>query len=152
MEKTRKAKAYKESFVILSYVPKEDLLKIPKTVLEKISNNMDKNYDYKIKPGKDFDDAEMLPETKALLALIFRNYWANEEQKELIERKRRLDSESLEAEKRKKYNPDNIFKNRTNSLNKFSNVENECMAMVEIKEKNILQKIFDKIKKLFRRR
>lgn len=152
MEKTRKAKAYKESFVILSYVPKEDLLKIPKTVLEKISNNMDRDYDYNINPGKDFDDAEMLPETKALLALIFRNYWANEEQKELIERKRRLDSEILEAEKRKKYNSDIIFKNGTNSLNKFSNVENECIAMVEVKKKNVLQKMFHKIKKLFVRR
>ena len=35
MEDSIKAKAYKEAFVILSYVPREDLLKIPKGVLEK---------------------------------------------------------------------------------------------------------------------
>ena len=54
----------------------------------------------------------------------------------------------LEYEKllKEKFNPDNLFKNRTKAV-EDSNVEK--LSMIEYKEKNFLQKIFDKIKRLF---
>ena len=51
----------------------------------------------------------------------------------------------LEYEKllKEKFNPDNLFKNRTKAV-EDSSVEK--LSMIEYKEKNFLQKIFDKIK------
>ena len=57
----------------------------------------------------------------------------------------------IEELKREKYNPDNIFKNKKNySENIEDNISTET-AIVEYKEKNFIQKLFDKIKNLFRR-
>ena len=50
--------------------------------------------------------------TKAILANIFRDYWATPYQKERIEAKEKYDLEKIEQEKREKYSTDNIFKNR----------------------------------------
>lgn len=147
MEDSIKAKAYKEAFVILSYVPREDLLKIPKVVLEKISNNMDKNYQYDLKLDREIEEEEMLPETKSLLALIFKNYWATEEQRKLIEQRRIVDNEILEQKKRNIYNPDNLFTKKTNSSNNLLNTNS--IVVLDITKKTFLQKIFEKIRKLF---
>ena len=50
------------------------------------------------------------------------------------------------------FNPDNIFKNRQNISSDFNNTDTEFTAMIEFKEKNFLQKIFDKIKNLFNKK
>ena len=49
---------------------------------------MDKNYQYDLKLDREFEEEEMLPETKSLLSLIFKNYLATEEQRKLIEQRR----------------------------------------------------------------
>ena len=73
-----------------------------------------------------------------------------EERKEYIQ-KSQLFANQIEELKREKYNPDNIFKNKKNySENIEDNISTET-AIVEYKEKNFIQKLFDKIKNLFRR-
>ena len=58
----------------------------------------------------------------------------------------------IEELKREKYNPDNIFKTRRIiQKNIEDNISTET-AIVEYKEKNFIQKLFDKIKHLFRRK
>ena len=57
----------------------------------------------------------------------------------------------MEELKREKYNTDNIFKNKKNySENIENNISTET-AIVEYKEKNFIQKLFDKIKHLLGR-
>ena len=56
-----------------------------------------------------------------------------------------------ELEKQRKYNPDNLFKNRKQELTTESQPFTNDVAMVEYKEKNFLKKIFDKIKHLFKK-
>lgn len=137
------AKAYREVVTILSYVPEEDLQKIPKEKIDFYINNMDKNYEYKIDEDKEFEEQEMSEITKAVLANIFRDYWATPYQKERIEAKEKYDLEKLEEEKREKYNPDNIFKNRQHvEINTNSNLP------IEVKKENFFKKLINFIKRI----
>ena len=104
--------AYTEVLEVLRYVPKEDVDKIPKEKIEFYKNNMDNNYNFKIDTSKSFEEQELSEKAKIVLAIIFRDYWATQEQREKILKKEKYDLEQLELEKRRKYNPDNIFKTK----------------------------------------
>lgn len=78
-------KAYKEVYEILKNISKEDLEKIPENVLKTIAEKKDDNYNFEFLG--DIDNQDLLKETRALLATIYKNYWANTEEKRLIEEK-----------------------------------------------------------------
>lgn len=105
-------KAYKEVIELLKYFPKESVKKIPKEELELYLKNMDRTYDYQVDITKSFDEQKMSKKTKAIFANIFRDYWATDYQRERILAKENYDKQKEEEEKRNKYNPDDIFKNR----------------------------------------
>ena len=106
------SKAYKEVIEILNYVPQESVNKIPQTMIDTFKAKMDVNYDFKVDINKSFEEQVLLDETKAILANIFRDYWATDYQRERILAKENYDKQKREEERRKKYNPDDIFKNR----------------------------------------
>ena len=66
--------------------------------------------------------------TKILIAYLYQTYWATEEEKEWIKRQEYAEFIKLEEEKRKRYNPDDLFK----TTNKTA--ENR---LVIVKPKNI---------------
>ena len=138
------AMAYKEVVEILKYVPDEDVKKIPKEKLEFYKNNMDNEYDYKLDMTKEFEKQEMSDITKAILANIFRDYWATPYQKERIEAKEKYDLEKLEEEKKEKYNPDDIFKKHKEE----KAIENTNLP-IEVKKETFFKKLISFIKRLF---
>jgi len=138
--------AYTEVVEILKYVPDEDVQKIPEEKLVFYKNNMDNEYTYKLDMTKEFEEQEMSEITKAILANIFRDYWATPYQKEKIEAKEKYDLEKLEEEKREKYNPDNIFKNKQEE----TLVKNSNLPVVMQKE-TFFKKLISFIKGLFNR-
>ena len=109
-------KAYKEVMKILNFVPKESVEKIPRTMIDTFEAKMDKDYDFKVDINKSFEEQNLLEETKAIFANIFRDYWATPYQKERIKAKEKYDRQKIEYEKKKKYNTDDIFKNKELSL------------------------------------
>lgn len=140
------AMAYKEVIEILKYVPDEDVAKIPEEKLNFYKENMDIDYDYKIDEEKEFEEQEMSDITKAVLANIFRDYWATPYQRERILAKEKYDLEKLEEEKREKYNPDDIFKNR----NKENTIEQNNNLPIEMKKEKFFKKIISFFKKVFK--
>ena len=136
------AMAYKEVIEILKYVPEEDFNKIPDEKINFYKKHMDKEYDYKLDMTKEFEEQEMLDITKAILANIFRDYWATQYQKERIEAKEKYDLEKIEEEKRQKYNSDNLFKKK-----KIENVSENKNLPIEIKKESIFKKLINFIKK-----
>ena len=138
------ARAYTEVIEILKYVPDEDVKKIPEEKLEFYKTNMDNEYNYNLDLTKEFEEQEISEITKAILANIFRDYWATPYQKERIEEKEKYDLEKLEEEKREKYNPDNIFKNK-----KEETVVENTNLPVEIKKETFFIKLIKFIKALF---
>ena len=132
-------KAYKEVVEILKYVPKESIDKIPQTMLDTFNSKMDNTYNFSIDINKSFEEQELLDETKAILANIFRDYWATPYQKERIQARERYDWQKIEEEKKNNYNYD-IFKKD----NKIDNKENESVENnlpIEAKKEHFYNKI-----------
>ena len=145
------SKAYKEVTEILKYVPKESIDKIPKEMLEMFEAKMDRTYNFEIDINKDFEEQELLDETKAIFANIFRDYWANPYQKEKIEAKEKYDRQKAEEEKYKKYNLDDLYKKKTiaeEQKEEINSGSSDNLPYV-IKEENIWRKIINFFKKMF---
>lgn len=141
------AKAYKEVMEILRYIPEEDRAKIPKKKLEFYEANMDCTYPYKVDTSKEFEKQVMLDETKAILANLFRDYWATPYQKERIEAKEKFDLEKLEEEKRAKYNSADLFKNK--KIHQKTVLAEQ--SLVELKKETFFQKLIRFLKKVKRK-
>lgn len=139
--------AYKEVMTILSHVPKSDVNKIPQEKLEFYKSNMDKNYEYKIDITKQFEEQIMSNITKAILANIFKDYWATPYQKERIIAKEKYDLQKIEEEKKKKYNMNNIFKTKQSK----EIITNKKLP-IEIKKEKIFNKLVNFIKKILDKR
>ena len=139
-------KAYKEVIEILKYVPKESVSKIPNSMIQTFEKNMDGNYEFKVDENKSFEEQKILDETKAILAIIFRDYWATPFQREKIIAKEKYEKQKIEKEKKIKYSPDDIF--ITKSKNNHKEYEEEILPAV-CKEKfyhkllNFFRKIFN---------
>lgn len=136
------AMAYREVIEILKYIPNEDVAKIPQEEIELYKEYMDKDYKYEIDETKEFEEQEISKITKAILANIFRDYWATQYQKERILAKEKYDLEKIEKEKIKKYNPDNLFKNKENTI-KYN-------LPIEIKKKTFFEKLIRFLKNILR--
>ena len=143
------SKAYKEVIEILKYVPQESVNKIPQTMIDTFKAKLDDSYDFQVDINKSFEEQELLDETKAILANIFRDYWATPYQKERIEAKEKFDRQKAEEEKREQYNPDNLFKKKQ-SVEEVINTEdyNEKLP-IEVKKDNFYQKILKFFKRFF---
>ena len=137
------AMAYTEVFEILKYMPEEEKNKIPKDIIEYYMNNRDISYNFKIDTKKTFEEQILLEKTKIVLAILFRDYWATEEQRDKIKRKEQYDMYILELNKKQKYNSDNIFKRKEEKK------IDESMALVEYKKQNLFDKFLEFMKKIF---
>jgi len=144
MDNKEYAMAYTEVMEILKYLPDEKVKNIPEKELEFYKDNMDKEYHFKIDITKKLEEQEVSDTTKAILANIFRNYWATAEEKSEIELKHKKYLDKLEEEKRARYNPDDIFKNRKERIV----VLNENLP-VEIKKETFFKKLINFIKGIF---
>lgn len=102
--------AYREVFEILKYIPKADYDKIPNEKIELYKTMQDTNYNFKYDPSKTLDEQNVSKRTKAILGLLFRDYWATEIQREKIISRQNYERQKLEEEKKLKYNLDNILK------------------------------------------
>ena len=143
-------KAYKEVIEILKYVPEESVNKIPQTMLDTFKTKMDKEYNFIVDINKAFEEQELLEETKAIFANIFRDYWATPYQKERIEAKEKYDRQKAEEEKREQYNPNDIFKRKQKDNEKDENIQavNNNLP-IEVKKEKFYEKIVNFFKKLF---
>ena len=139
--------AYKEVIEVLKYTKREDVNKIPKSRILLWRINMNKDYDFKIDTTKALEEQNLSKEAKAIIANIFKKYWATDYQKERIEAKEKYDIEQMKKEKYQKYNPDDIFKNRKQNIQQ-EEVASETVSMVEYKEP-LFKRILNKIKNIF---
>ena len=142
----RLPKSYTEVVTYLSLLSPEELSKIPKEKIELYVKYMDNSYTYKIDFSKNIKEQQMMEETKAILSNLFREYFANDYQKERIVAKEKYDLEKIEEIKREKYNPYKKLEER--------NTKNENYNIAETKEiiiykENFFKKIINKIKNIF---
>ena len=139
------ANAYSEVLEILKYISDEDFEKIDKEMINLFETNYNKEYIFEYDPDKTLDEQNVSKIAKTIIAILFRDYWATDVQREKILAKERYDLEKLEEEKRAMYNPDNIFNNKKVNIS----TENVNLPM-EIKKESIFKRILNRIKGFFK--
>ena len=132
------ARAYTEVLEILKHFTDEEYKKIPIEKINFYKSHMDKNYKFTINPEMDLANQNISKEANAIIVTLFRDYYATEEQKVKINEILDLNQKKEELEKRKKYHPDDIFKNNE-QLHKNSVFSDTSTQLVKYKEPFIIR-------------
>lgn len=131
------AKACTEVLEILSHFSEEDFSKIPSDKIEFFKQNCDKDYDYKIDPEVDLDKQYISEEANAIIIGLYREYYATEHQRNVLDDILKHNQVLADRESRMKYNPDNVFESKQEpSLESIVEKEefSPNVQMVEYKE------------------
>lgn len=147
MENMEYANAYTEVIEILKYISEADYNKIPKNKINLFETNANKEYKFTYNPNLTLNEQNVSKRAKAIIAILFREYWATEKQREKIIAKQNNDRMQIEKNKKERYNPDNLFYRRTKRV---ENIQNETVSLTEYKE-TFFSKILKRIKKIVRR-
>ena len=94
---------YTEVLEILKYIPIDEYNKIPKQKIEFYEKYKDRSYKY------EYNFNIISKNTKCILTNLYKDYIANDKEKELINSILNLNWQKKEYEKRKLYNPNTIF-------------------------------------------
>lgn len=136
--------AFKEIYIILNKSSEEEINKIPKSFIKFIEENMNMDYEPRIDFDENFENT-VLEETLLILALIYRDYLATEEERKIL-----IENEEKQLKKlNESYDVENLFKKRKQEAEENSvNIEQQ---LIVIKEEKWYEKILKKILNLFRR-
>ena len=151
MEKLEFSNAYSEVLEILKYISKEDYNKIPKQKIDLFKANSNKEYSFIYNPEKTLDEQNVSKLSKTIIAILFRDYWATDSQREKIVSNENYARFQIEKQKADVYNLDNIFntKKTVQAENLDQNeTEKETIEIVEYKQ-GFIAKILKKIKAFF---
>ena len=145
------SRAYTEVLEILKHFPEDEYKKIPAEKINFYKSNMEKNYEYSIDPNIDLSKQHISKEANAILISIFRDYFANDRQRQTLNNLLNQNQEKHEKIKKEKYNSDNIFINNNRNVT-IDNTENKQeLALVEIKDMKWYTKVWGVIKDFFRK-
>ena len=135
--------AYKEVSEILKYIPIFDYEKIPREKIELYKKMQDRDYHFKYNPLKTLDEQNVSKQAKIIIGLLFRDYWATEEQKSKIVAKQNYEREKLIKEQK------NLFKYKNRNMKESEIINCEEKFLQEPKD-NIFKRIFKRVKCIFK--
>ena len=145
------ANAYSEVLEILKYIPIEDYNKIPTDRIELLKTNANNDYSFNYDPNKPLDKQEVSKIAKGIIAILFRDYWATEIQRNKIIAKQNYDRIKLEEKKKEKYNSNNIFVNSHKNFLVDIPENKQEISLVKIEDIKWYKKIWNRIKKFIRK-
>lgn len=150
--------AYTEVYTILQDLDEEEYKKIPPEVIKAIEENRNLEYDFELDDDLELKEQTLLPQTKAILFNLFRDYLATPEQKEKIIKMQNEERAKIELKKKQMYNSE-IF---TNEERRFEEERQEIdedeiklkkengLDIVEFKP-SFINKFWGYIQRLFKR-
>jgi len=138
--------SYAEVDEILNLLEEAYKEKIPEKIINFFKEERDKEYKVVIDVNRPLREQNLKRDTFVLLAILNLNYWCEteEEKQEFLNELAQNEKEKKELEER--YNPDNLFKNKQKTESSQENLQ-----IVEYKKPNFIQRLLDKIVKLFRK-
>lgn len=143
--------AYAEIIEILDNLEVQYKEKIPNKLIDFFKDNSAKDYQNHIVNNISLSEQKLQKETLDILAMLTLNYWCNSEEEKTELMSIYSDNElKYQEELREKYNPDNLFKNRT-KIQENIEENTEEKQLVVIDDKPWYKKIFEKIKNMFKR-
>ena len=150
------ANAYTEVLDILKYISKEDYEKIPKSKIKVFEENSNKNYSFTYDENKTLDEQNVSEIAKAIIAILFRDYWATKEQRYVIIKKQQEIKEQKQKELMAKFEQNNkISEKDLKKVNVASDLDLDIdyellgtnMPLYK-KEEGFFEKLVNKIKGL----
>ena len=151
------ANAYTEVLDILKYISKEDYEKIPKSKIKVFEENSNKNYSFTYDESRTLEEQNVSEITKAIIAILFRDYWATKEQRYVIIKKQQEIKEQKQKELMAKFEQNkNISEKDLKKVNVASDLDLDIdyellgtnMQLYK-KEEGFFEKLVNKIKGFF---
>lgn len=143
MEQTYE-EAATEVLDILEHTAVEDVKKISPKFIEYLKLHSSKIYRSNLDHTQKLKDMNLKPKTRALICLIYREYLCDEDKKEEYDKKIAKAELEYQEKLQSKYNSYVLFKNKVKN-------EGKEIITVENKSPNFLQKILNKLIKLFKK-
>ena len=147
--------AFSEVYEILKYLREDEYNKISEDFLKIVEKYRNKEYEFVLEDNIELKNQKLMTETRAILFNLFYDYFATNEQKELIKRWNREELQKKEQRKREMYDVDVFKKDKVdNSIKQEEIVESRPeeianeKSLVEYKE-SIFKIIINKIKAIF---
>lgn len=144
--------AFSEVYEIFKIMPEEIVNKIPKSFYNMIKEGRDK--EYKLVINKPISNEKLKIETMMILGLIYRDFLTERDEKKVLQTRdnialKKLQNE-IEKEMREKYNPDDIFKNRNKTIDKYDEIIEEKALTVTIQKEKWYKKLWNMVRKIIK--
>ena len=132
---------------ILKYMEPNLKARIPKKFISYFENNKSQEYNWNIDKSLPLEKQDLLPTTKEILAVFYKDFICDDVERVKLEKTLSNNEIKYQEELRKKYNPDNIFKDRQKST-EYVETQKENTEIATYKE-SFFSKIISKIKLIF---
>lgn len=141
-----------ETIAVLENTEISLLAKIPLKLITALQAKADEgNTKFNLDFSKPYGEQTISEETRAVMALIYREYWCTEEERAEFDKRSEQAQIKLDEELREKYNPDKIFEKAPEPV-KQENIQAEVQNDISvIEEQSWFAKIINKIKNLFKK-
>lgn len=145
-------KAYKELYEVIKQLSKNEIEKLPNDFIMNIHENMDTDYEFIYDESVGILEQNFMIETKALIVEMYRRFLSEDSESKYWEEYNKLCFNVIEEEKRKKYDPNNIFNNDKNKRLKsvVEKTENTEITLVKVEE-SFLKKLLNKLKRILKK-
>lgn len=131
--------AFKEVDEILKHTDIYLVNEIPKKFIYFLRANMNNDYKFNVQEGLCLNKQNISEEANNILALIYRDYWATEEEKQEFRKKdeeeRKLNEEKLE----------HIFDRKDNEPIE----EKKTNQLIKIEHESFIKRLFSRLKRFF---
>ena len=144
---------YSEVYAILNMLGKECIDKLPKDIYNIIKEEKSSEYNPVYATTVALDRQVVKKESISIIAFLHLNYWCDEEEKiklrELFdENEDKYQEELKQQEEQEVEQEDEEIQDDNNEIE----IGKEFLSMIVYKEENFVQKIFNKIRRLFSRK
>jgi len=140
-----------EAIAVLENTEISLLAKIPVKLITFLQSKADEeNAKFELDLSKNYEEQTISEEARAILTLIYKDYWCTPEERKALEERAEAEQIKLDKELEEKYNPDKIFSSRTSNEN-VQKIQ-ETQDIVVVQKQTWYQKIIEKIKSFFNKK
>lgn len=140
------AEALTELDMLLQVFDEKITKKIPEKFKIFIKNNKSTSYIPKFDVSKKINKNDLKLKTRVLLALIYRNYLCDEDEKKEYDLLLTFNEDKYQKDLREKYNPDDIFKKKEKIPQNTEEINN---LPIKVKNEKFYKKLINFIRKIF---
>ncbi len=141
--------AYKEVLEVLKHMEPEYQQRVPLKMMEFWRKYASEGHNFIYDEEKPFKEQNISKRAKVILAIVYRDCYATQEERENILRGLAEDRVRVEEEKRATYNPDTLFDNAEEKTVEDVHEEEKIEQSVITQNEGLFTRILRKIKGIF---